>query len=135
MFEVRVEAEFEAGHRRGPDGSELPLHHHQWQVAVRARSEDLDHIGIVVDFRLLRSALDDVLALLDQRVLEDVEGFAELAPTAPAVARFIFEHLRARLPHATGGENITEPDRSHEFWLDAVEVEADAGERFEYRID
>lgn len=133
MFEVRVEAEFEAGHRREPGGGEAPLHHHQWQVAVRARSVDLDHIGIVVDFRLLRSALDEVLALLDQRVLEEVEGFAEKAPTAPAVARFIFDRLRERLPHAAGGDNTTEPDRSHEFWLDAVEVEADVGLRFEYR--
>ena len=133
MFEVRVEAEFEAGHRRGPQGEDLPLHHHQWQVAVRVRSEDLDHIGIVVDFRVLRSVLDEVLAALDQRVLEDVDGFADMASTAPAVARWIFENLGERLGHVTGGEGGTEADGAHEFWLDAVEVEADPGTRFEYR--
>ncbi len=132
MFEVRVEAEFEAGHRRGPRGEDLPLHHHQWQVAVRARSQDLDHIGIVVDFRVIRSVLDEVLSGLDQRVLEDVDGFAEAAPTVPAVARWIFERLHERLAHVTGGEAGTEADGKHEFWLDSVEVEADAGTRFAY---
>ena len=126
MFEVRVEAEFEAGHRRGLQGENLPLHHHQWQVAVRARSEDLDHIGIVVDFRVIRSVLDEILSELDQRVLEDIDGFV-------AVARWIFERLSERLTHITGGEGGTEADGKHEFWLDAVEVEADPGTRFEYR--
>lgn len=133
MFEVRVEAEFEAGHRRGPQGEDLPLHHHQWRVAVRVRSKDLDHIGIVVDFRVIRSVLDEVLSGLDQRVLEDVDGFTDAAPTAPAVARWIFDRLSERLGHVTGGEEGTEADGAHEFWLDAVEVEADSDTRFEYR--
>lgn len=133
MFEVRVEAEFEAGHRRGPEGEELPLHHHLWQVAVRARSEELDHIGIVVDFRVLRAALDDVLSTLDQRVLEDVDDFSGIAPTAATVAQWIFDNVSARLENATADESSTEPDSQHDFWVDAVEVEADAGTRFEYR--
>ena len=133
MYEVRVEAEFEAGHSRGPDGAELPLHHHAWRVAARARSHDLDHIGLVVDFRVLRGAVDEVIATLDQRVLEDVDGFDEGGPTAPAVAAWIFERLEQRLRTVTGGENGTEPDGAHEFWLAAVEVEADSGTRFEYR--
>ena len=133
MFEVRVEAEFEAGHQRGPEGEELPLHHHVWQVAVRARSEDLDHIGIVVDFRVLRAALDEVLSTLDQRVLEEVDDFSGIAPTAPTVAQWIFENVSARLESVEPGGDVTEPDSQHDFWLDAVEVEADEGLRFEYR--
>lgn len=133
MFEVRVESGFEAGHCRDPGGAELPLHHHQWLVAVRVRSGGLDHIGIVVDFRAVRAALDELLALLDQRVLEEVEALDCAAPTAPALARWIFERLGERLRHAGGGENHTEPDRTHEYWLEAVEVEADPGLRFEYR--
>jgi 6-pyruvoyltetrahydropterin/6-carboxytetrahydropterin synthase len=133
MFEVRVEAGFEAGHHRGPDGEELPLHHHQWQVAARACSEDLDHIGLVIDFRVLRAAIDEVLGELDQRVLEDIDAFADVAPTAPVVAGWIFNRLDTRLGEALGFENGTEPDRGHHFWLDAIEVEADAGTRFEYR--
>lgn len=133
MFEVRVEGEFEAGHGRGPGGEELALHHHQWTVAVRARSRALDHIGIVVDFRVVRSALDEVLAQLDQRVLEELDAFADTPPTAPAVGRWIFEQMAQRLQNVSGSADTTEPDRSHAFWIEAVEIEADPGTRFEYR--
>ena len=133
MYEVRVEAQFEAGHSRGPAGEELPLHHHQWQVAVRAASRDLDHIGIVVDFRVVRTVIDEVLALVDQRVLEDLDAFAQTPPTAAAVARWLFEQIDERLQKVTGGESGTEPDGSHEFWLEAVEVEADRDTVFDYR--
>lgn len=133
MFEVRVEGEFEAGHGRGTSGEEIALHHHQWSVAVRVRSRELDHIGIVVDFRVVRSGLDEVLAQLDQRVLEDIDAFAGNPPTAPAVARWIFEQMEGRLQNVTAGADTTEPDRSQAFWLEAVEVEADPGTRIEYR--
>jgi len=133
MYEVRVEAEFEAGHSRGPDGETQPLHHHAWRVAVRACSDDLDHIGLVIDFRVLRGAVDEVIGALDQRVLEDIDGFDDAGPTAPAVAAWIFERLEERLNTVTGGEKGTEPDSTHTFRLSAVEVEADPGTRFEYR--
>ena len=125
LFEVRVESAFEAGHRRGPDGEEAPLHHHQWQVAARARSHCLDHIGIVIDFRILRAALDEVLATLDQRVLEDLDAFADTPPTPPAVAAWIFDRLRDHLAAAGEAGADAEPR------LEAVEVEADPGTRFE----
>ncbi len=133
MYEVRVEAEFEAGHSRGPDGETQPLHHHAWRVAARACSDDLDHIGLVIDFRVLRGAVDKVIRALDQCVLEDVDGFDEAGPTAPAVAAWIFARLEERLRTVTGGEKGTEPDSTHTFRLSAVEVEADPGIRFEYR--
>ena len=123
-FEVRVETSFEAAHSRGPDGSEVPLHHHQWQVAVRARAEELDHIGLVVDFRILRAAADEVVGELDQRVLEDLPAFADTAPTPATVAEWIFHELGRRRESGAGAKAS--------YWLEAVEVEADPGIRFEF---
>jgi len=133
LFEVRVESSFEAGHRRGPDGEQTPLHHHVWQVAARARSRGLDHIGIVIDFRILRAALDEVLETLDQRVLEDLEPFAATPPTPPAVAAWIFDQLREHLAAAGEAGKAGEAGEEAAPWLEAVEVEADPGTRFETR--
>jgi 6-pyruvoyltetrahydropterin/6-carboxytetrahydropterin synthase len=132
VFEVRVETVFEAGHRCGPDGEETALHHHEWQVSARARSVDLDHIGLVVDFRLLRAAIDEVVGGLDQRVLEDLEAFTGVATTVPAVAAWIFSALESRL-RATAPGAAADSEREHRYWLEAIEVEADPGTRFEYR--
>ncbi|MFQ5744255.1 MAG: 6-pyruvoyl tetrahydropterin synthase family protein [Acidobacteriota bacterium] len=119
MFEVRVETTFEAAHGCGPDGALVPLHHHAWKVAVRARARQLDKMGLVVDFRRLRAAADGAVAELDQRVLEDLEAFSGQAPTPAAVAEWLFHQLRSGLP-------------GPRCWLEAVEVEADPGIRFEY---
>ena len=127
MFGVRIETTFEAAHSCGPDGTEAPLHHHEWKVAVRARSEDLDDIGIVVDFRILRAVADKVVAQLDQRVLEDVDGFSKMVPTPAAVAEWIFDRLEEHFQAAT-----SEAGDKHDFRLEAVEVEADPGVRYEY---
>lgn len=115
LFEVRVETSFEAAHRSGPAGDEVPLHHHLWSVAVRARASVLDGIGVVLDFRRLRAAADEVVAELDQRVLEDLPPFHEGSATPDEVARWIFGQLEARLP----------PGRA---WLHAVEIDAGADE-------
>ena len=132
MFEVRVETTFEAGHRRGPDGEELSLHHHEWRVAARARSVDLDHIGLVIDFRVLRAAIDEVVGILDQRVLEDLDALANVDPTAPNIAEWIYAELESRLATATTGASGLEPQEGYRYWLEAVEVEADEGTRFQY---
>ena len=88
MFEVRIETGFEAAHRRDPDGAEAPLHHHEWKVAARARSAELDQIGLVIDFRVLRAATDEVVGQLDQRVLEELPQFDGRPPLPPVVALY-----------------------------------------------
>ena len=96
-------------------------------MAVRARSEDLDHIGLVVDFRILRAAADEVVAKLDQRVLEDVGGFSKTAPTPAVVAEWIFDRLEEHF-QAVSAETAAK----HDFRLEAVEVSADPGVVYEY---
>jgi len=115
LVEVRIQTSFEAAHRRGPEGADAPLHHHLWDVAVRARARELDAIGVVVDFRRLRAVTDDVVRELDQRVLEDLPPFHERPATPSEVARWIFGRLEDRLPAGRA-------------WLHAVEVEAGEAE-------
>ena len=125
---MRVETTFEAAHRRDPAGEETSLHHHDWQVAVRARADELDHIGLVIDFRVLRAVADEAVAELDQRVLEELDGFVDRPPTPAVVAEWLFHRLSELL--ASGDE--PDGDAGRRFWLQAVEVEADPGIRFEY---
>jgi 6-pyruvoyl-tetrahydropterin synthase len=76
-------------------------------------------MGLVVDFRQLRASADEAVAALDQRVIEDVPDFAQRPSTPAAVAEWLFEKLKSAVP-------------SPRCWLEAVEVEADPGIRFEY---
>ena len=117
LFEVRVEVDFRATHSVGPDGAPAEAHEHRWQVAVRARSERLDAIAIVVDFRKLRHDAEAVVARLDGTVLEGHEAFADGPATAAAVGEWILRRLEPTV--GTGDYRIV-----------AVEVECDRGIRW-----
>lgn len=116
-FEVRVEVGFEARHRAAGDGSEAPEHAHRWKVAVHARSQRLDAIAIVVDFRRLRDDAEELLGELDGTVLEEHGELGNGPVTALTVGRWI----RGRLAAQAAGES----------WeIHAVEVECDPGIRY-----
>jgi len=99
MFTISVETQFQASHRLArADGSKERPHRHDWSVTAEVSSETLDGRGVVMDFHQLKATLDDVVAELDNTVLDKVEYFKGNAPSAENVARCIYERLQPRLP-------------------------------------
>lgn len=94
MFEISVSAAFEAAHFiRGYAGKCARLHGHNWTVEALVRGEELDALGMLVDFKVLKAELNKVLDEFDHRFLNDLETFAEENPTAENLARKIFKRL------------------------------------------
>ena len=93
-FEIVTSREFSAAHQlRLYDGTLEPLHGHNWRVAVTVGSENLDSIGVVMDFHELSRLVDDVVRPMNNRHLNDLEPFAKLNPTAENVALVIARGL------------------------------------------
>jgi 6-pyruvoyltetrahydropterin/6-carboxytetrahydropterin synthase len=94
VFEASVDDRFCAAHQlRRPDGSMEPLHGHNWRVVVTFRAAELDALGVVVDFVALRRELEQVLAALHNRNLNELPAFAVRNPSAENVALHIAESL------------------------------------------
>ncbi len=94
MFEVDIERDFAAAHYlRGYDGNCSSLHGHNWIIQVVAKSEELDKIGIALDFKKLKRTLDTLLDGLDHKCLNDLPAFEVKNPTAENLAKFIFEEI------------------------------------------
>lgn len=93
-FDVRVEARFDASHRLGADGGSVALHSHSWRVAVGVRSEQLDPIAIVVDFRKLRADTDKLLDELRDGIIEEHPEFVSRPATAAGVADWMLGRLQ-----------------------------------------
>jgi 6-pyruvoyltetrahydropterin/6-carboxytetrahydropterin synthase len=92
MHEVTVIRSFSAAHcLRGYRGQCEELHGHNWRVELSAAGEELDELGMVVDFKTLKKTLDDILALFDHHYLNDIPPFDRLNPSSENLARFIFE--------------------------------------------
>lgn len=96
VYEIVVEDEFSAAHfLKLYDGSWEHRHGHNWKVAVTARSEGLDSIGVVTDFEILKPALKKVLSEFNAISLNDHPDFKDKLNTSTEnVARMIYERLR-----------------------------------------
>ena len=96
MYEVSVEKTFSAAHAlRDYHGATEPVHGHNWRVRVTFDGERLDSAGVLVDFVEVRRMLDQVVAHLDHKFLNDVEPFGGTNPSAENIARFVYERLES----------------------------------------
>jgi 6-pyruvoyltetrahydropterin/6-carboxytetrahydropterin synthase len=97
-YKVRVEGRFAAAHAlRGYDGSCERIHGHNFTVTAVAETAVLDDVGMAVDFKALDALLNDVLAVLDHRNLNELDAFAERNATAENIAAFVYRELAPHL--------------------------------------
>ena len=96
MFELDITREFSGAHSlRGYNGDCKCLHGHNWIIQVFVQSEELDEVGIAVDFKVLKKELNSILEELDHKYLNDLEIFKDCNPTSENLARYIYKRLPA----------------------------------------
>ena len=94
MFELKVKSAFEAAHHiKNYPGKCARLHGHNWIVEAIVQGENLNELGILVDFKILKDELKKVLDEFDHQYLNELELFANQNPTAENIAKEIFDKL------------------------------------------
>ncbi len=73
------------------------LHGHNYRVRVHLRAEQLNELGMVIDFASLKAHVDEVAGRFDHRVLNEMPPFDELNPTAELLAEHIYRGVAERL--------------------------------------
>ena len=95
MFEIKVSAEFEAAHRvAGYPGKCDRLHGHSWVVAASVIGSKLDNLGMLVDFKLVKGRLRELLETLDHRMLNELPAFENINPTAENIAQYVYNEMK-----------------------------------------
>ena len=105
MFEVTVEAGFSSGHylRNYHAKSENPQGHN-YKVYITLVGAELDHAGLLLDFKLLKQVMRPVVDRLDHQMINDLEPFKEeLNPSAENLARYFYQQTSNQLEEMTGG--------------------------------
>ena len=98
MYELLIDTKFSAAHQlRNYNGRCERLHGHNWKVRVHIESEVLNDIGLAMDFKDLREAANDQLAVLEHAFLNDVFPFTELNPSSENIAKWLYDSLGKRL--------------------------------------
>jgi 6-pyruvoyltetrahydropterin/6-carboxytetrahydropterin synthase len=98
MFIIKVEANFSSAHNlRGYKGKCEELHGHNWKVGLEVGSDTLDKAGMVLDFKYLKSKLNNILEKLDHKYLNKIAYFKKFNPTSENIARYFFDNLNTAL--------------------------------------
>ena len=98
MYELKIITSFAAAHcLREFRGKCESLHGHNWKVEVRIRSSELDRIGLVMDFKEIKLATNEVLEELDHRHLNDLPAFQQENPSSENIARYLYNELSRRI--------------------------------------
>jgi 6-pyruvoyltetrahydropterin/6-carboxytetrahydropterin synthase len=99
FYEVMIERDFSSAHQlRGYKGKCENLHGHNYKIEIYARGNELNNIGLLIDFVELKKAADEIVRYLDHRNLNELPPFdEELNPSAENLARYILEYLNGRV--------------------------------------
>jgi 6-pyruvoyltetrahydropterin/6-carboxytetrahydropterin synthase len=113
MFEVSVEETFAAGHAlRGYKGKCENVHGHNYRVQLTVEGEQLDSIGLLLDFGEVKRLVREVVARLDHRFINDLPPFDVLNPSAENLAKYFYDEISSSLSGSTrlGQVKIWETD-------------------------
>ena len=103
MFEVTVDETFSSGHAlRGYKGKCENPHGHNYKVRVVLAGKQLDHIGLLYDFKDVKQIIAATVDRLDHQFINDIPPFDAINPSAENLAKYFFEEstrlLAERLP-------------------------------------
>ena len=104
MYEVTVEAHFSSGHylREYYGKCENP-HGHNYRVLVTLAGAELESNGLLLDFKVLKDILKPVVNYLDHQMINDLEPFTVVNPSAENLAKYFFDRTNEKLSAVTGG--------------------------------
>jgi 6-pyruvoyltetrahydropterin/6-carboxytetrahydropterin synthase len=104
MYEVTVEDSFAAGHYlRDYKGKCENPHGHNYKVRVTLAGPTLDKAGLLLDFKDLKEVMKHVIDRLDHQMLNDIEPFKVLNPSAENIAKYFYDQANGRLQAVTQG--------------------------------
>jgi len=104
MYEVTVQDTFSSGHYlRDYYGKCENPHGHNYRVLVTLVGEQLEPNGLLLDFKLLKRLLQPTIKYLDHNMINDLEPFTSVNPSAENIAKYFFDCTASHLLEMTGG--------------------------------
>jgi 6-pyruvoyltetrahydropterin/6-carboxytetrahydropterin synthase len=112
MYEVTVEDTFAAGHYlRNYKGKCENPHGHNYKIRVTLAGNELDKAGLLLDFKDLKEVMKHVIDRLDHQMINDIEPFTTLNPSAENLSKYFFDQTNVKLEDTTKGrvrvKNVT----------------------------
>ena len=99
MYRISIDTAFKASHQLTfADGTQEPLHMHQWCVTAAVSADTLNAEGLVMDFCHLERGIQEAISPYQEKQLENTSYFAGRNASAEQVAKAIFDAVAPRIP-------------------------------------
>ncbi len=108
MYRLTVFDYFSSAHQlKGYRGRCEAVHGHNWKVEAEVEGEVIDDIGLLMDFKLLKKILKDVIDRLDHVLLNDLEEFRNVNPSSELIAKYVYRQMKDMLISGVRLSSIT----------------------------
>ncbi|PKN20376.1 MAG: 6-carboxytetrahydropterin synthase QueD [Deltaproteobacteria bacterium HGW-Deltaproteobacteria-6] len=101
MFEVTIIKSFSAAHWLAEIGGKCEeLHGHNFKVEITVGAPDLNSEGILIDFRLVKKWLKDILDKMDHQNLNELSIFEGKNPSSENIAYYVYQEMQNKVKEA-----------------------------------
>ena len=97
-YTVKVTNYFCGAHRlRGYQGDCVDVHGHNYKLTTEITANQLDDLGMVIDFAQARPIIDKIVMQLDHKFFNEVSPFDTINPTAENIAAWIYKQIAQQI--------------------------------------
>ena len=102
MYELKVKSSFSAAHHLLNYNGECENQHgHNWKVEVYVKGNILDKSNILIDFKVLKRELNNILDFLDHKDINTLQEFNGISPSSEIISKFIYDKIKLKIPKVT----------------------------------
>lgn len=99
MYEIKTQMYFSGAHHLlNYDGDCENQHGHNWLVEAFVMGETLDKSNILIDYKILKKHLKEILDYLDHEDINELPEFDGVSPSSEILSKYIFEKMKAKIP-------------------------------------
>ena len=108
MYTLAVEKIISMAHQlKGYQGPCANIHGHNWKFRIQVTSNQLNRLGIAIDFVDLERWLWEIIGPFDHHLINRIPPFDNLNPTAENLVKYIYEEMKSRLPETVMLQKVT----------------------------
>jgi len=102
MYEITIIRSFSAAHLLENIGGKCEeLHGHNFTTEVTVAAPKLNSAGLLIDFRLLKKWLAEILEDIDHKYLNEHTAFTGINPSAENIAKYISDKMESAADKAS----------------------------------
>lgn len=102
MYELKTQLYFSAAHHLlNYEGECENQHGHNWLTEVYAAGTELDKSNILIDYKVLKTALKSVLESLDHKDINTLDEFKNVSPSSEVLAKYIYTKMKNIIPQTS----------------------------------